>query len=294
MTAKEAIEYHKSVVDACERTLKCHSTIMDGSEIKETHHIMDASKLAIKALEAQAEVEEKTAWVKDALDKRQSDHEREFFDGHCPYTDDFCSVWTCNDCEESKREKEASEQMDKGEWEEYCGNDFEQMSKRKGLTDYFADDPSLLNKVGAEELGLTDAIWGDALAAGFREGLNGVADVRENRTSEMVMLDEAIKALEYSGYPACKETSYQIAQWLKELKMYRENRTSEWIPTSERLPEKQGYYLVTTDTKEVMRAWLLINKGKKYWVYSGMDVNATAWRLLPKPYREEENDRNDD
>lgn len=88
---------------------------------------------------------------------------------------------------------------------------------RKGLADYLADDPSLLTKVGAEELGLADDSeadkliegmmqydleflngeregisasemmkMGDAIAEGFREGLNGGADVRENRTSDIV------------------------------------------------------------------------------------------------------------
>lgn len=39
----------------------------------------------------------------------------------------------------------------------------------------------------------------------------------------------------------CAEEHRQLAEWLKELKQLREQ--TRWIPVSEELPDKEGYYL---------------------------------------------------
>ena len=63
----------------------------------------------------------------------------------------------------------------------------------------------------------------------FERRLLGGADVLKNRTSD---IDEVIKALEYDGFSACKETSYQIAQWLKELKRLKEKEEPKKVLVS--------------------------------------------------------------
>ena len=66
-----------------------------------------------------------------------------------------------------------------------------------------------------------------------------------------------------------------------------------WIPVNERLPNKEGYYLV--DCKErvlsIQRFNFSIADHKPYW--SGMRT-VYAWKPLPEPYKESEaeNDNN--
>ena len=55
-----------------------------------------------------------------------------------------------------------------------------------------------------------------------------------------------------------------------------------WIPVSERLPENDGYYLVSEDDGNIEVEWY-DNTG---WGYCGV----IAWMFLPTPYRKEPND----
>ena len=82
----------------------------------------------------------------------------------------------------------------------------------------------------------------------------------------------------------------QLADWLNELKILREKvRTllekDKWIPVTERLPEKEGCYLVTIkcDHERIY--------SKTAW-YPGdgwlARKDIIAWRLTPEPYTEEE------
>lgn len=60
---------------------------------------------------------------------------------------------------------------------------------------------------------------------------------------------------------------------------------SGWIPVSERLPESEGVYLVTTkiiNKKEVVYAFY--SQYLRGFVCNG---NAIAWQPLPEPYQEE-------
>lgn len=57
----------------------------------------------------------------------------------------------------------------------------------------------------------------------------------------------------------------------------------QWIPVSERLPESEGIYLITTkiiDKKEVVYAFY--SKDLRGFVCNG---NAIAWQPLPEPYQ---------
>ena len=61
-----------------------------------------------------------------------------------------------------------------------------------------------------------------------------------------------------------------------------------WIPVTERLPEKEGCYLVTVKNDHERRY------SKTAW-YSGdgwfARQDIIAWRLTPEPYTEEEHDK---
>lgn len=59
-----------------------------------------------------------------------------------------------------------------------------------------------------------------------------------------------------------------------------------WIPVTERLPKRSGYYLVTRRTGTVNKC--LYQDG--YW-YGNWTV--TAWMPLPEPYKEGEADEAD-
>lgn len=57
-----------------------------------------------------------------------------------------------------------------------------------------------------------------------------------------------------------------------------------WIPCSERLPEKDGIYLVTTKGKRQVQVHVFNHDGnsEEYWTRSNV-----AWTPLPEPWREE-------
>lgn len=64
----------------------------------------------------------------------------------------------------------------------------------------------------------------------------------------------------------------------------------QWIPVTERLPEKEGYYLLTVESLIAEAGSVVISRP-----YNGRggfcDVywnNVIAWMELPKPYKESE------
>lgn len=60
-----------------------------------------------------------------------------------------------------------------------------------------------------------------------------------------------------------------------------------WIPCSERLPKKEGFYLVTLGYKhgaETNIRFFKIENGKCYWSLWGNE-NITAWMQKPEPYK---------
>jgi hypothetical protein len=69
---------------------------------------------------------------------------------------------------------------------------------------------------------------------------------------------------------------------------------TRWIPCSERLPEEDGDYLVTTKWKGSYSGNVYIEthvayyrKKSKEWDY----VDIIAWMPLPEPYKEENNEQ---
>ena len=70
--------------------------------------------------------------------------------------------------------------------------------------------------------------------------------------------------------------------FIKKVMSEPERKKGEWIPCSERLPEEDGLYLVTT-SKGQTQVHVFNHNGnsEKYW----MRCNK-AWMPLPKPYKE--------
>ena len=90
----------------------------------------------------------------------------------------------------------------------------------------------------------------------------------------------------------CAREHEQLAEWLTELQERRE--ADRWIPVSERLPEKDGVYLVTIQYvakyekgSPIHTIELLASYYTKYGKWSLSD-NVIAWRNLPKPYESED------
>lgn len=114
-------------------------------------------------------------------------------------------------------------------------------------------------------------------------------------------LDEAIKHCEevadYDCYNEkqlkCAEEHWQLAEWLRELKAYKEN---EWIPRSEP-PKNEGTYLVyapdymggSSSAKENYNGVMFSKyKNGKWSIEHGYYERPNcvkAWRPLPGPYR---------
>lgn len=85
----------------------------------------------------------------------------------------------------------------------------------------------------------------------------------------------------------CESEHRQLAEWIKELKKYREE--NNWIPCSDRLPEKEGCYLITVDEydrKDVNADFFHFREdGTPSWHY---EKNVIAWMPFPEPYRGEQ------
>ena len=77
----------------------------------------------------------------------------------------------------------------------------------------------------------------------------------------------------------CAREHEQLAEWLTELKARRE--ADRWIPVSERLPEKNGKYLVDVGWK--IDIDVFDTDGTEF---IGGGNSVIAWKLLPEPYKE--------
>ena len=102
-------------------------------------------------------------------------------------------------------------------------------------------------------------------------------------------LDMAMEALRqpYTEVEVQKMQELEAVQMEKAYELGRESAPpkQEWIPVSERLPEKEGLYIVTDDSGGVAWAsesfYMPLDDGGAYWDYA----NVTAWMPLPKPYK---------
>ena len=98
---------------------------------------------------------------------------------------------------------------------------------------------------------------------------------------------DAIKDLEkwyYATYHEKRPTTMAVVDTLTNLPS-----APQWIPVTERLPEKDGIYIVCLDDGSVFE-YDYISKwwDDGAWQYCGKDV--VAWLPLPDPYKEEEDE----
>lgn len=91
----------------------------------------------------------------------------------------------------------------------------------------------------------------------------------------------------------CSAEYRQLVKWLKELRAYRKMYHKEWIPCSERLPNKNGFYLCTT--KDCITI-LEFRGGNPHYhekpsfvsdVLGRCNSYVVAWMPLPEPYKAE-------
>jgi len=88
------------------------------------------------------------------------------------------------------------------------------------------------------------------------------------------------KGKEISDCLECAEEHEQLAEWLTELKERRE--ADRWILVSEKLPDKEGRCIVSTDYGDVamdsfVDGMFVLNLG-----------NVVAWKPLPELYKKSE------
>lgn len=60
----------------------------------------------------------------------------------------------------------------------------------------------------------------------------------------------------------------------------------EWIPVSERMPEEDGYYIVSGGGKVWVCEMLNLTDTVKGWCNSILKPSVEAWMSLPQPYVE--------
>ena len=77
----------------------------------------------------------------------------------------------------------------------------------------------------------------------------------------------------------CAREYEQLAEWLTELQKRRE--ADRWIPVSERLPDKNGNYLVCLNNGEITTDIF-----EEEELFMGFWGYMTAWKHLPEPYKE--------
>lgn len=66
-------------------------------------------------------------------------------------------------------------------------------------------------------------------------------------------------------------------------------KQTRWIPCSERLPEKNGNYLVTVEANDGTASinYQMVDHYGPYWLHEEKTRKVIAWRPLPEDYKEE-------
>jgi len=74
------------------------------------------------------------------------------------------------------------------------------------------------------------------------------------------------------------------------LSILQQQLNNRWIPVSEQLPDKGGYYLVGTqyETPRAMVGFYYTARNEwNYWMSQLPIMSVIAWQNLPEPYKEE-------
>lgn len=72
------------------------------------------------------------------------------------------------------------------------------------------------------------------------------------------------------------------------ISVLKEKQQREWIPVSERLPDKTGAYFVTNNTGNVVKVMYVVEQDHPYAGWSVFPwIKVLAWMLPPEPYKED-------
>lgn len=84
-----------------------------------------------------------------------------------------------------------------------------------------------------------------------------------------------------------EETVYDLAEYI--IKNYQQPTSDDWIPVSERLPDKDNSYEVTVEYADGTRTTTTLWFDKDWEEWHHAEATAIAWReRLPQPYKESE------
>ena len=100
---------------------------------------------------------------------------------------------------------------------------------------------------------------------------------------------EAIENIEYARRWLGSESDFSEEALDMAIFALKKLEQDRWIPCKERLPEEDGWYLITekTDGVKVQEGYFCRTRdGEPYWGY----LHVTAWRPLPAPYQEKEDE----
>lgn len=112
--------------------------------------------------------------------------------------------------------------------------------------------------------------------------------------SDLISREAVLEFEEYVGEPATWDKPYPKGDLYVKSEIIERIPSVEperrWIPISEKLPDKEGWYLVTDDSGGVL--WLEV---EHYDPESGLKPfctiqNPIAWMPLPEPYKDGDQD----
>ncbi len=107
--------------------------------------------------------------------------------------------------------------------------------------------------------------------------------------SDLISRREAIDALDKIGSLDTNADKIYARELFKALPSAQSEQ--QWIPCSERLPDKYGHYLTTHACLLAyeVRTNVFVNRDPSYWLFGEGPV--IAWMEMPKPYKAESEDK---
>lgn len=106
--------------------------------------------------------------------------------------------------------------------------------------------------------------------------------------SDLINRQDVIKR---AHLPTIEDAGYEVIRLDYVLSLTPAQPEQRWIPCSERLPEKEGIYIVTDDAGGMATVstdeFSHYEDGEPMWMFS---QNVTAWMPLPERYQESEQD----
>ena len=115
--------------------------------------------------------------------------------------------------------------------------------------------------------------------------------IRKSMSEDLISRQAAIDAIKREGCANCDSYNgvrCRVCQYQNCMDIIEELPSAQqWIPCSERLPDKDGRYLTTNSRiGEWIVDWnIWHNEPKPSWLYN---QGVIAWMPLPEPYEEEE------